>query len=225
MSRPAGAPVGDDLFGFKSRATSGLDELADGAVILRDRALPKMPDILADLREVVARAPFRHMMTPSGFTMSVSMTNCGAVGWVTDRSGYRYDEIDPERGVAWPHMPQSFFELATAVAEEAGYRNAEPDSCLINQYLPRARLSLHQDRNERDLSNPIVSISLGLPATFLFGGLSRTEAVSRYILQHGDAVIWGGPSRLRYHGVAPLKAGEHSELGRRRINLTFRKAR
>jgi alkylated DNA repair protein (DNA oxidative demethylase) len=225
MSVPATVPMDAYLFGLMRCARGGIDELAESAVILRGRALSTMPTILADLNAVVAQAPFRHMITPGGFTMSVGMTNCGAVGWVTDRSGYRYDAIDPELGAAWPDMPRSFFELARAVAEEAGYRNQEPDSYLINQYLPGARLSLHQDRNERDLSYPIVSISLGLPAIFLFGGPARADAVSRHALYHGDAVIWGGPSRLRYHEVAPLKAGGHPELGGRRVNLTFRKAR
>jgi DNA oxidative demethylase len=197
---------------------------APGAVVLRGQALPMVEAILAALHKVAAAAPFRHMVTPGGFTMSVAMTNCGAAGWVTDRTGYRYGPCDPDSGRPWPGMPAAFLHLATAAAEAAGFADFAPDACLINRYQRGARLSLHQDRNERDLAEPIVSVSLGLPAVFQFGGAKRTDPVRRIALQHGDVVVWGGPSRLRYHGVLPLADGEHPSLGRARVNLTFRKA-
>jgi alkylated DNA repair protein (DNA oxidative demethylase) len=164
------------------------------------------------------------MMTPGGYTMSVAMTACGAVGWVTDRSGYRYAPTDPQSGRPWPAMPAAFRELAGAAAAEAGYPGFAPDSCLVNRYEPGTRLSLHQDKDERDFSQPIVSVALGLPATFLFGGLKRDDPTAKYALRHGDVVVWGGPARLRYHGVAALKDGEHPAFGRCRVNLTFRRA-
>jgi alkylated DNA repair protein (DNA oxidative demethylase) len=156
--------------------------------------------------------------------MSVAMTNCGAVGWVTDRRGYRYDPVDPETGEAWPAMPPVFADLATRAAAAAGFDGFHPDACLINRYEPGARLSLHQDKDERDLGAPVVSVSLGLPATFLFGGMRRSERPRRVALTHGDVVVWGGPARLAFHGVMPLAAGEHETIGRRRVNLTFRRA-
>ncbi len=193
-------------------------------MLLHGHALPFEKGLLAGLQTVVARAPFRRMVTPGGFVMSVAMTNCGAAGWVTDRSGYRYDRHDPESGQPWPSMPEVFRKLATTAAAEAGYPDFVPDACLINRYEPGARLTLHQDKNERDMNMPIVSVSLGLPAIFQFGGLKRTDPVRKYALRHGDVAVWGGRSRLRYHGVLPLKDGEHASLGRMRINLTFRGA-
>jgi alkylated DNA repair protein (DNA oxidative demethylase) len=165
------------------------------------------------------------MFTPGGHQMSVAMTNCGCYGWVTDITGYRYDGADPESGRAWPAMPTVFRELAESAAREAGFTGFAPDACLINRYEPGAKMSLHQDRDEKDFSAPIVSVSLGLPAIFLFGGMKRADKPQRYRLEHGNIVVWGGPSRLFFHGVAPLSDGEHPLLGRRRINLTFRKAR
>jgi len=214
----------NDLFDVGHDEASVSQRLAEGAMLLRGRALPFEAEILGALAEVTAAAPFRHMVTPGGFTMSVAMTNCGAAGWVTDRTGYRYDPVDPESGRPWPAMPAVFRRLAADAAEEAGYPGFVPDACLINRYEPGARLSLHQDRNERDFANPIVSVSLGLPATFQFGGLARTDPVTKYALRHGDVVVWGGPSRLFYHGVLALKDGDHPALGRMRINLTFRRA-
>lgn len=198
--------------------------LAHGAVLLRGFALPLETPLLAALHAVPAAAPFRHMVTPGGFTMSVAMTNCGGAGWVTDRSGYRYDARDPQSGQPWPAMPDAFGELAAEAALRAGFPGFAPDACLINRYAPGARLSLHQDKDERDYNSPIVSVSLGLPATFLFGGMQRADRPQRVALEHGDVVVWGGPSRLAYHGIAPLKDGHHPALGRMRINLTFRRA-
>lgn len=192
--------------------------------ILRGFACEGERQLLAALADVVGVSPFRRMVTPGGLAMSVAMTNCGGVGWVTDRGGYRYSPIDPERGTPWPPMPAPLRDVAVRAAEAAGFAGFAPDACLINRYVTGARLSLHRDGDERDLEAPIVSVSLGLPATFLFGGLTRRDPQMRYQLLHGDVVVWGGPARLAYHGVAPLRDGHHPLLGRQRINLTFRKA-
>ena len=214
-----------DLFDGLPDLRPSREAIAEGAVLLRGFARPREDELIAALREIVAQAPFRHMMTPGGHQMSVAMTNCGDAGWVTDRSGYRYDAIDPESKKPWPPMPPSFLALAKQAALEAGFDNFATDACLINRYQPGARMSLHQDRDEGDFGAPIVSVSLGLPAIFLFGGLQRADKTQRYRLQHGDVVVWGGPARLAFHGVAPLAEGEHALMGRQRINLTFRKAR
>jgi alkylated DNA repair protein (DNA oxidative demethylase) len=214
-----------DLFESVSDLRPSREAMADGAVLLRGFALPIEAALIAGIGEIVAQAPFRHMVTPGGHQMSVAMTNCGSAGWVTDRSGYRYDGIDPESRTPWPAMPASFRELAARAAADAGFDGFAPDACLINRYQPGARMSLHQDKDEDDFSAPIVSVSLGLPAIFLFGGLKRSDKPRRFRLEHGDIVVWGGPSRLFFHGVAPLADGEHALLGRQRINLTFRKAR
>jgi DNA oxidative demethylase len=198
--------------------------LAPGAVVLGRFARALERPLLAAVNAVVERAPFRHMVTPGGHRMSIAMTNCGIAGWVTDASGYRYTGHDPESGRPWPAMPQVLADLATRAAARAGYDGFMADACLINRYDPGARLSLHQDRNERDLDAPIVSVSLGLPAVFLWGGARRADTPRRVPLWHGDVVVWGGPSRLRFHGVLPLEDGEHPLLGRCRINLTFRRA-
>ena len=198
--------------------------LGPGATLLRRFAAPEAMSLLTALEEVAARAPFRHMITPAGRRMSVAMTNCGSLGWVSDRTGYRYDALDPMSGERWPAMPQSFLRLATGAALRAGFGGFTPDACLINRYAPGARLSLHQDKDERDFDQPIVSVSLGIPAVFLFGGLKRADRATRVPLAHGDVVVWGGPDRLRYHGIRPLEAGYHFVTGAHRINLTFRKA-
>ena len=200
------------------------EALCEGAVILRGFALADETPILAALQDIVANAPFRHLVTPGGFRMSVAMTNCGTLGWVSDRNGYRYDAIDPDSGRPWPPMPGVFRRLARMAAAEAGFEGFEPDACLVNRYAPGARLTLHQDRNERGVAAPIVSVSLGLPAVFLFGGLQRSDKTQRMQLTHGDVAVWGGPARMRYHGIAPLKAGYHPATGANRLNLTFRKA-
>jgi alkylated DNA repair protein (DNA oxidative demethylase) len=204
--------------------TEPRETMAPGALLLRGFALPHETELLAAIEAVAAAAPFRNMMTPGGYTMSVAMTTCGTAGWVTDRKGYRYSPTDPLSGEPWPPMPAPFMALATEAAAEAGYANFAPDSCLINRYEPGTKLSLHQDQDEKDLSQPIVSVSLGLPATFLFGGPKRGDPTAKYPLVHGDIAVWGGPSRLFFHGVATLKAGDHPLLGKKRINLTFRRA-
>ena len=211
---------------FESSSDIGLSEesLGEGATVLRQFAISREAEVLTDIDDVVSRAPFRHMITPGGFRMSVAMTNCGALGWVSDRTGYRYDPIDPETNLPWPLMPESFSTIAANAAAKAGFKEFLPDACLINRYGPGAKLTLHQDKDERDFDQPIVSVSLGLPATFLFGGLKRADTSMRVKLTHGDVVVWGGPARLRYHGVLPLKEGDHALMGGYRVNLTFRKA-
>ena len=213
-----------DLFGTDCAGLTADQDLAPGAIVLRGFATDQADALLSGIRHVQARAPFRHLVTPGGHTMSVAMTNCGEAGWVSDRTGYRYDAIDPDTGRKWPSMPTAFMSIARAAAERAGFAPYAPDVCLINQYEPGARLTLHQDRDEKRYDDPIVSVSLGLPAVFLFGGLERSDRPMRIPLAHGDVVVWGGPSRLRFHGVMPLKDGEHRLVGRRRLNLTFRRA-
>ncbi len=212
------------LFEVPEDIAPRLEPLGPGATVLRGFATPDDAALLAGVQDVTAQAPFRHMVTPGGFRMSVAMTNCGALGWVTDPSGYRYDPTDPESGEHWPAMPAAFLRLAADAAAHAGFNGFVPDACLINRYEPGTRLSLHQDKNEEDLGLPVVSVSLGIPAVFLFGGLNRTDKATRVLLSHGDVVVWGGPDRLRYHGVLPIKEGHHALVGDHRINLTFRKA-
>ena len=214
-----------DLFDSVPHTRPTREDMAEGAVLLHGHAKPVEGELIVALRDIVAQAPFRRMHTPGGHQMSVAMTNCGQLGWITDRSGYRYAGNDPETGQPWPAMPAAFLQLAIEAAATAGFKDFLPDACLINRYEPGARMSLHQDRDEQDFDAPIVSVSLGLPAIFLFGGLERSEKPRRFRLEHGDVVVWGGPSRLVFHGVAPLADGEHSLLGRQRINFTFRRAR
>lgn len=201
------------------------EQLAPGAWLLRGFALSRTAALSAAIEDITAAAPFRHLVTPGGFRMSVAMTNCGSRGWVSDARGYRYDACDPISGRPWPPMPPLFLDLAQAAARAGGFSGFTPDACLVNRYAPGARLTLHQDRDEADLRAPIVSVSLGLPATFLFGGTARKDRQQRVPLQHGDVVVWGGPARLNYHGVAALKDGHHDLLGSQRLNLTFRRTR
>jgi alkylated DNA repair protein (DNA oxidative demethylase) len=201
------------------------EPLAPGAWLLHGFALEKARALLSAIERINTAAPFRHLVTPGGFRMSVAMTNCGDLGWVSDRRGYRYDACDPLNGRPWPPMPPVFFELAQAAAQAGGFSGFTPDACLVNRYEPGARLTLHQDKDEHDYGAPIVSVSLGLPAVFLFGGDSRKDKQRRVPLQHGDVVVWGGAARLHHHGVLALKDGHHDFLGSQRLNLTFRRAR
>ena len=198
--------------------------LAEGVVLLRGFARAAAAMFEQAVAEVLALAPLRHMRTPGGRRMSVAMSNCGMLGWVSDERGYRYSPTDPEQGRPWPPMPHALHGLAREAAARAGFPGFDPDACLINRYEPGARMSLHQDRDERDLSQPIVSASFGLPATFLLGGATRAERASRLVLEQGDVLVFGGPARLRFHGVLPLAAGRHARLGAARVNLTFRRA-
>ncbi|HLN09720.1 MAG TPA: DNA oxidative demethylase AlkB [Xanthobacteraceae bacterium] len=210
-----------DLFGPRG----GVEPIAEGAAVLKGFvSMPAAARLVDQVHEIAAAAPFRRMVTPGGKQMSVHMTNCGAAGWVTDRRGYRYDSADPQSGRRWPDMPEEFRILAAGAAETAGFAGFVPDACLINRYEPGARLTLHQDRDERDFSQPIVSVSLGLPAVFLFGGAKRTDRRRHIGLESGDVVVWGGPARLAFHGIDPLADGCDPLTGRCRINLTFRRA-
>lgn len=200
------------------------ESLGPGACVLRAFAGSRAEALLAQVQDVIAQAPLRHMLTPGGLRMSVAMTNCGALGWISDRGGYRYDGIDPDSGRPWPRMPDLFLQLASEAASQAGFEGFAPDACLVNRYAPGTRLSLHQDRDEQDQGQPIVSVSLGMPAVFLFGGARRADKALRVPLLHGDVVVWGGPARLHHHGVLPLKEQAHPSTGAFRINLTFRKA-
>jgi alkylated DNA repair protein (DNA oxidative demethylase) len=197
--------------------------LGEGAILLAGMAKENSHSLFFSIKEIIKKSPFRQMKTPGGFVLSVAMTNCGFLGWVTDEAGYCYQSWDPLTGAKWPTMPSLFLNLATRAAEKAGYSQFFPNACLINQYIPGAKMALHQDKNEADLNSPIVSVSLGLPATFQFGGLSRTDPVQKISLIHGDIVVWGGASRLVYHGILPLKSGYHDLTGSFRLNLTFRK--
>ena len=210
------------LFDHEPAAPSH-EPLEEGAVLLRGFASPEAAALVGAVAEVAGKAPFRHLVVPGGHTMSVAMTNCGRVGWVSDRHGYRYDPIDPDTSAPWPAMPDVFVDLAARAAAEAGFPNYDPDACLINRYAAGAKLGLHQDRDENDQWSPIVSVSLGLPATFLWGGKRRSDPLRRLRVESGDVAVWGGPARFVYHGVAPLKAGDHPLTGAVRINLTFRK--
>jgi alkylated DNA repair protein (DNA oxidative demethylase) len=216
--------MGTSLFDHEPPPALPKDVLGAGTAVLAGFALGREEELLSSLKLVVEQSPFRNMITPGGFRMSVAMSNCGPLGWVTDRTGYRYSQIDPQTNHAWPEMPRTFQRLAESAANEAGFPNFVPDACLINRYEPGTKLSLHQDKDEHDFTQPIVSVSLGLSATLLFGGLERGERTVRILLVHGDVVVWGGPARLRYHGVAPLGEGVHPLLGKIRYNLTFRKA-
>jgi alkylated DNA repair protein (DNA oxidative demethylase) len=217
---------GDLLSGIPALEGGGSarEPLAEGAVLLRGFASADAPALMEAIARIAAAAPFRNMITPGGFRMSVAMSNCGQVGWVTDKGGYRYDALDPSTGLPWPAMPEIFRRLAVSAAAAGGFDGFDPDACLINRYEPGAKLSLHQDKDERNFSAPIVSVSLGLPAVFLFGGTRRNGLMRRVRLESGDVAVWGGPARLAYHGIAPLADGEHPLTGRFRINLTFRKA-
>jgi alkylated DNA repair protein (DNA oxidative demethylase) len=209
---------------FETAARNQRQRLGPAAIVLRGFALPHVRELMPAIAGIEAASPFRHMVTPGGFTMSVALTNCGALGWTTDRRGYRYTSVDPDTGESWPVMPEAFARLANEAATAAGFDDFAPDACLVNRYTPGARLSLHQDKNERDYEAPVVSVSLGMRATFLFGGHERTDPTVKVSLQHGDMMVWGGVDRLRYHGVMPLKDEPHSLLGSQRINFTFRKA-
>lgn len=217
-----GETQGDLLSGLPA-SQEAREALAEGAVLLRGFVTAEAPALLEAVGQIAAQAPFRHLITPGGYRMSVAMTNCGPLGWVSDRSGYRYDPVDPDSGAPWPPMPALFRRLAAAAAGEGGFANYVPDACLINRYEPGAKLSLHIDKDERDAIAPIVSLSLGLPAVFLWGGARRADRTRRIRLESGDVVVWGGPARFTYHGVAPLADGDHPLTGQCRINLTFRK--
>ncbi len=210
-----------DLF---APAPGARQDLAPGAWLLPGLALGEVPALLAAAQAVFAAAPPRRWLTPGGRRMAVAMSNCGELGWISDERGYRYGPLDPQSGQPWPAMDPLLRALAGRAAAACGFADFRPDACLINRYEPGTRLTLHQDKDEQDFRQPIVSVSLGLPAVFLFGGLRRAEPCLRLNLRHGDVLVWGGPARLRFHGVAPLSPGHHEALGAQRLNFTFRKA-
>ncbi|WP_223460908.1 MULTISPECIES: DNA oxidative demethylase AlkB [unclassified Pseudomonas] len=218
-------PLTFDLFAdIEPEQQPRREQIGEQSYVLRGFALPWLERLLPALEAVLVAAPFRQMVTPGGFTMSVALSSCGQFGWTTDRSGYQYTRDDPQTGRPWPMMPEVFFQLAQAAAQAAGFADFAPDSCLINRYIPGAKMSLHQDKDEHSYAAPIVSVSLGLPAMFLFGSFARSDKSQRVPLFHGDIVVWGGVDRLRYHGVLPIKDGHHPKLGEQRINFTFRTA-
>lgn len=224
MSYNEPPPFTPDLFGEPSAELPREERLGAQALLLRGFALPFVDELLPALAAVEVAAPFRIMVTPGGQSMSVALSNCGALGWISDRSGYRYSPLDPQSGRPWPAMPEVFQRLAREAAAAAGFADFEPDACLVNRYLPGTRMSLHQDRDERSFAHPIVSVSLGIPAVFLFGGHARRDPAQRVPLVHGDVVVWGGEDRLRFHGILPIKEAVHPLLGAQRINFTLRRA-
>lgn len=224
MQRKGETPANLDLFADQTTQPASNELIGPGSWLLRGFALPVMPQLLDSFEATLALSPFRHMQTPSGLSMSAALSSCGQLGWITDRHGYRYTATDPQTGLVWPAMPDVFMQLAKDAAHAAGYAEFMPDACLINRYIPGAKMSLHQDKNEYDHRWPVVSVSLGIPATFQFGGLLRSDKTQRISLFHGDVVVWGGEDRLRFHGILPVKQAEHPLLGEQRINLTFRKA-
>lgn len=199
-------------------------KLSEGAALLRGFALDYEEELIEALRSIVSHAPFRFMKTPSGKAMRVALTNCGELGWISDSAGYRYSPIDPATKRPWPAMPEVLSSLGEAAAAEAGFAHFKPNTCLINHYRPETGLSLHQDLDEGGGAAPIVSISLGIPATFLFGGFERSAPTQKIALEHGDIVVFGGPDRLRFHGVRKLRYAEHPLFGARRFNLSLRLA-
>jgi DNA oxidative demethylase len=224
LTLPLRGPLPLPASGEREGVRGRVEPICDGAVVLRGYAAAVAQELMKEIEAVAAAAPFRHMVTPGGWRMSAAMTNCGDAGWITDRKGYRYTATDPESGRPWPALPPLFDELGSDAAASAGFPGFMPDACLVNRYAPGSRLSLHQDRNERDFAAPIVSVSLGLPAIFLFGGDSRNERPRRIPLESGDVVVWGGPARLHFHGVDTLADGEDGLCGGCRINLTLRRA-
>jgi alkylated DNA repair protein (DNA oxidative demethylase) len=224
MKRESTTPITLDLFAQEPPQSASMEQIGPGSWVLHSFAIPLIDALLPALEDILAKAPFRHMMTPGGFTMSAALSSCGSFGWMTDPNGYRYAATDPQTGLPWPQIPPVFMELAQSAALACGYSGFTPDACLINRYIPGAKMSLHQDKNEKHYEWPVVSVSLGLPVIFLFGGLQRHDQTQRIALMHGDVVVWGGEDRLRFHGVLPVKAGYHPLLGEQRINFTFRHA-
>ncbi len=216
--------MNDDLFDLPAGEPQWHEPIGPASVVMRGFALRDSDNLLREILQVAAQAPFRQMLTPGGYQMSVAITSCGARGWVTDRLGYRYSQSDPLSGLPWPPMPDLLARIAHSAALAADFAGFYPDSCLINRYQAGAKMSLHQDKDEQDLTQPIVSVSLGTDAVFLFGGLARSDKTQRITLRHGDVVVWGGPDRLRFHGILPLKSAYHPDTGEYRYNLTFRRS-
>ena len=213
-----------DLFDLSNNGESWIETITDDAVVLRQYLVNRSDELAEAIKTIEAKAPFRHMKTAGGFTMSAAITGCGDYGWISDRQGYRYSKVDPVTAQPWPEMPEVLKTIGKECARKAGYSDYNPDACLINRYSPGAKMSLHQDKDERDFTAPIVSISLGVPATFLFGGQQRADKTIKVPVMHGDVVVWGGTSRLFFHGVSTIKSAYHPFWGESRINITFRVA-
>jgi len=213
-----------DLFDLSNNGETWIESITDDAVVLRQFLVSRSDELADAIKTIEQQAPFRHMKTAGGFTMSAAITGCGDYGWISDRRGYRYSKVDPVTEQPWPEMPKILYEVGQQCASEAGYNNYQPDACLINRYVPGSKMSLHQDKDEKDFTAPIVSISLGVPATFLFGGPQRSDKTIKVPVTHGDVVVWGGKSRLFFHGVSPIKQAYHPFWGDNRINITFRVA-
>ena len=214
----------DDLFQDQPPDLPERQALGPESWLLRHTLQTTACHLMADIHTLTATHPFQHMVTRGGHTMSVATSSYGSYGWVSDaQKGYRYASSNIETGQPWPPIPAHWLALATALAEKAGFNGFHPDSALINRYAVGARMGLHQDRDEATLAWPIVSLSLGLPARFMFGGKQRQAPVKDFTLLHGDVVVWGGADRLRFHGIRPLKAGHHSLTGPYRYNITFRR--
>ncbi|MDR1848489.1 MAG: DNA oxidative demethylase AlkB [Zoogloeaceae bacterium] len=199
-------------------------EILAGATLFKARLKNEADEFLRTIAKIAAEAPFRHMVTPGGQKISAAMTNCGNSGWISDRKGYRYAQVAPERNQPWPLMPERFRKQAIDAAREAGFPNFSPDACLINRYAIGAKMGLHQDRDEADLTQPIVSFSFGLAAAFQLGGATRKDKTQKILLEEGDVFVWGGPARLFFHGVLPIKADAARPHTLYRFNLTFRRA-
>lgn len=224
MKRESTTPITLDLFAQEPPPSAAIEQIGPCSWLLRSFAIARVDALLPALQVTLNKAPFRHMVTPGGFTMSAALSSCGSFGWMTDRTGYRYTPTDPQTGLPWPEIPAAFLELAQRAAQACGFADFVPDACLINCYIPGAKMSLHQDKDEKHYQWPVVSVSLGLPALFLWGGHQRSDKPQRIALMHGDVVVWGGEDRLRFHGVLPIKPGHHPLLGEQRINFTFRRA-
>ena len=206
-----------DLF---SQTTTETQEILSDMYILR--SFTSLASLIDEVKSVVQRAPLRYMQTPGGKKLNISMTNCGEYGWISESSGYRYTKHDPTSGQKWPNMPESFQLLAMQAARKCDFNGFKPNACLINHYKLGRNLTAHQDKNEPDLSQPIVSVSLGMSARFQIYGDSRNNKPLEIELYDGDVMVWGRSARLIYHGVKTNHSIPHPILGTHRINLTFR---
>ncbi len=210
--------------GFDFNEQASTEVIDNDAIILKGFVRAKANQLVKDAELISQQSPFRTMTTPGGGKMSVAITNCGHCGWLSDEHGYRYQQIDPVTHRSWPEMPQSFLKICAAATKAASFAEFMPDACLLNKYQADAKMGLHNDNDEHDLTAPIVSVSLGLDAVFLFGGKTRQSPTRKYLLSHGDVVVFGGQSRLNFHGISLIKPTYISDdLTDHRLNLTFRK--
>jgi len=195
------------------------EEIFPGATLMRGLAQAQDGEFLEAMQGVLSAAPLHHATTPTGLPMGVMVSDCGT----PEAFRRRWDPANPAVRQMWPPMPRALLDFSLRCAVRAGFPLFRPDTCHVNRYQAGTKLGLHQDRHECDMSQPIVSVSFGLECVFLLGGLERTDSPKRILLEHGDVIVWGGPSRMRFHGVQPLKPGHHPLTGPYRYNLTFRK--